>query len=887
MSVQGCNARSLRRWRKRFPMLLAVLLSVSALMGPGVVAAQAQQPDDLDALLAEPATERSSPSAPPDKDPAPESAAQPEPAPAADAQAATPQALPTIPVATLAEPAATPAPSEKPVRSRTIEEILVTAQKREEAIQDVPISMSVIDEKFIAEQGITNVREAMLYVPNVKIEEAGYFMIPRIRGFSTNNNNKAFEPPAGLAIDGIPYGRIEYFNAGLYDISRVEVLRGPQGTTFGKNTSAGLIHLITKDPSDEVEGFINLQYGEYLRRRIEIASSVPVVKDFLNARVAFLKDERRGFVENTTAAISPLAERYLQGKDNEGMRLKLQFPDLAGSRLKLGYDKLELGSLGSGIEIVSVTDAVAEVLRKYDPNVDLVGGNQRTSLDYGDFRRTQIETVNGEWNYDLGGWGLTALGGRSVMDTLFFLDTDFSPSPAILGDGADRAPTVTAELRGASSVFDGLFGLKQLFGADLGSSDLLLGVFYQTNEIQDGYFHFAFPQGPFLELTAAAEGTGNGASQPPLVGGLFGVGPPASLGPNDAVDDVTQFFDQQSDTRAVFAQTQWTFLPKWTLQLGGRYSQEKKAGQWNSVFNSPPPNAIITAAGITEFMVQRSRNDKFFQPKVSLNYKPVDNISLFLRWARSFKSGGFNAFAFRAVEDQLVYQPEYSTEFAFDAKTNFLDNTMVLNLSVYRQEIKDFQVLTREPQPGTIGLGLTKVVNAPKARSQGIESDLRWLPLDWMQLIGSLGVNDTEYLDFKINDCPADMDNTDGDADTRCDATGRPFAFAPKINGAITTLFTPGWSLFGINFDAGLTGEYNSSQFLDIDLDRRKVQEPFWRFRASVGLGNPSQGWSFKLVGENLTDKVTYIRQGDVAPKQFVGITEPPRQVYGMLRWSF
>lgn len=883
MVVQGCNARSNRRWRNRLP---ALALSAFILMLPGQGRAQTPPPDDLDALLAEsgndappPATTQDSGTPPPAETASAQSPEPPAPTEAQPAQA--PPTVATIPVTTIAEPAAAPASTEKVVRSRTIEEIMVTAQKREEAIQDVPISMSVIDEKFIAEQGITNVREAMLYVPNVKIEEAGYFMIPRIRGFSTNNNNKAFEPPAGLAIDGIPYGRIEYFNAGLYDISRVEVLRGPQGTTFGKNTSAGLIHLITKDAGDEFEGFINLQYGEYQRKRVELAASVPLVKDFLNARVAVMKDERRGFVENTTFGLSEFADRYLQGKDNQGVRVKLQFPDLAGSRLKLGYDKLNLGSLGSGIEIVSVTDAVAAVLRKYDPNVDLVGGNFRTSLDYGDYRKTKIETLNGEWTYDLGGWGLTALGGRSVMNTLFFLDTDFSPSPAILGDGADRSPTVTAELRGASSAFDGLFGMQQLFGKNLGSSDLLLGVFFQNNEIQDGYFHFAFPQGPFLELTAAAEGSGNGVSPP---GAVFGIGPGADVG---GVDDVTQFFDQQSKTAALFAQTQWTFLPQWTLQLGGRFSQEKKAGQWNSVFNSPPPNAIIQAAGLTEFMVERQRKDEFFQPKVSMNYKPTPDISLFVRWARSFKSGGFNAFAFRAVDDQLTYEPEYSTELAFDAKMTLIENTMKLNLSIYRQEIKDFQVLTREPQMGTIGLGLTKVVNAPKARSQGVEGDLRWLPLDWLQLIGSLGVNDTEYLDFKINDCPADMDNTDGDADGRCDATGRPFAFAPKLNGALTGVFTPAWSVLGLSFDGGLTAEYMSGQFLDIDLDRRKVQQPFWRYRAALGIANRAQGWSFKLTGENLSNKVTYIRQGDVAPKQFVGITEPPRQIFGMLRWDF
>src|SRR5258706_2618065 len=123
--------------------------------------------------------------------------------------------------------------SAKPARN-VVEEIIVTAQRKEEAAQDVPISMSVLSSEFLASQGVTDIREAMLFAPNVKVESAGFFSAPRIRGFTVNNNNLAFEPPAGMAIDGVPYTNVAYFLAALFDIDRVEVLRGPQGTTFGK-----------------------------------------------------------------------------------------------------------------------------------------------------------------------------------------------------------------------------------------------------------------------------------------------------------------------------------------------------------------------------------------------------------------------------------------------------------------------------------------------------------------------------------------------------------------------------------------------------------------------------------------------------------------------------
>ncbi|MGH7822237.1 MAG: TonB-dependent receptor plug domain-containing protein, partial [Candidatus Binatia bacterium] len=127
---------------------------------------------------------------------------------------------------------------------RVIEEIVVTAQKREQRVEDVPISISVIDEELIAEQGFTDIRDAMLFAPNVQIETTTLFTSPRCRGFSVDaGRNRAFEPPCGLALNGVPYTRPAYFQGALFDLQRIEVLRGPQGTTFGKNTTAALINL--------------------------------------------------------------------------------------------------------------------------------------------------------------------------------------------------------------------------------------------------------------------------------------------------------------------------------------------------------------------------------------------------------------------------------------------------------------------------------------------------------------------------------------------------------------------------------------------------------------------------------------------------------------------
>jgi iron complex outermembrane recepter protein len=860
------------------PRLAAAWIILMALAAPAPAAAQDEAAPETaeSAPSPEETTEAGNPADPAptvaDREPAPE---DPSPPPE------------TIPV----EPLRVDAPL--PDDRARLDEVTVNAQKRgNEAIKDIPISISVVDEHLIFDWGITNVREVMLFVPNVKVEEAGYFMLPRIRGFSTNNNNKAFEPPAGVALDGIPYGRVEYFNAGLFDIQRVEVLRGPQGTTFGKNTTAGLIHIISKDPSEDFNGFVDLQRGDYDRERIEFGLGGALIDGLAHLRIAGMSDTRRGFIYNTTAAISPQADEYLQGKDNGGFRAKLQFPDLLGTNLKLSYENLELGSLGSGIEAIDLTDTMEATLRKYDPDADFIKGNFKTSLDYPDRRLTDIRTFAADWNAALGAWNLAAIGGMSVMESSFFLDTDFSPAPAILGTGYDRAPTDTLELRLLSPSFGGLFGLG---GHGWGDSDILIGVFGQRTAIEDGYFDFALPVVPFLDLTAAAESSG-GSSEAPVVPSILDLIPANELFLEEGlVEAVRQFFDQHSRTEAVFAQLQWRFLPDWALQLAGRYSREKKDARWDSVYTTPT-GVVLKAAGIDEFTAAREREDEFFQPKVSLNWQPTDRLSLFVHWARSFKAGGFNAFAFRNVDDQLGFGPEYTREWGADLKGTFFDRTLKLNLSAYNMDVEDFQVLTREPQQAdadpqtgeitlsTIGLGITKVINAPRARARGIEGDVTWLTASWLRWFLTVGYNDTEYLDHKNNDCAPDLD---APGRPFCDATGKPFAFAPKYNGSITAQLTSPWRLGDIELTSAVSGEYASWQYADIDLDDRKIQDAYWRYRASIGFSNPGQGWSFKVIGENLTDEVTYIRQGDLAPKQFVGITEPPRQIYGQLRWTF
>ena len=789
----------------------------------------------------------------------------------------------TIALAVLAATSLPVSGDESSATQRVLEEVLVVAQKREQAVTDVPISMSVLGEQFLADEAITDIRDAMLYVPNVKVEEAGFFSAPRARGFSFNNNNKAFEPPIGMAIDGIPYTRVPYFQSALFDVSRIEVLRGPQGTTFGKNTTAGLIHVITKKPDNEFDFSVDVQSGELGRERYELGVGIPLVEDVLNVRLAAFKDDRDGFVKNTTAAVVATADEDFRGRYRDGYRARFTFPDILGTELTLSYEAVELTSRGTGAELWHVPAEVADILRRYDPNVDLEKGNGIASMDYHDDSFVDIKTFHAEWNARFWEWDVTALYADSELVNEVFIDTDFSPAPAIAGHGYDKSPTKTAELRVLSPAFEGLFGLSNLFGLDLGSSDIMLGLFHQMRGIKDSSLNFRFDVVSFLELTAAA-GVAQEGIIPAEISALQQLLPLAP--PGLIVDETEQSFDQDSTSKAFFLQAQWLFTDEWTLQLSSRFSREEKSAQWQQVFVSSAPNVALLASGLEEFTAAHSRTENQTQPKVSLNWQPSDDTSIFLHWTRAYKGGGFNAFAFRNREEELTFEPEITEEIGADFKLSLLDNRARLNVSLYRMDVDDFQVLTRLQQTTTIGLGVSAVENAAKARAQGVEADLTWLAGQNLTLIATLGYNDTEYLDFPTNECAADRPNTDGDADNRCDASGKPFPFAPKWTSTLTSNLR--YPIFdSLELSLGFTVEYQSEQLLDLDLDPRKEQDAFTRYKASLGIGNPTQGWRLRIVGENLSDENTSIRAGDVFPGVFVSAPESPRLIFAQFHWQY
>ncbi len=765
-----------------------------------------------------------------------------------------------------------------------LDNIIVVAQKRAQSVQKVPISISTLDAEFIEDWAVNDINTATTYTPNVKVADAGYYIVPRIRGFGTNQNNKAFEPPAGVAIDGIPYTRLEYFTSALFDIERVEVLRGPQGTTFGKNTTAGLIHILSRNPSDEFEAFGEVQGGERERRRFEGAVGGPIIEDVAHFRIAALYENQGGFVRNS-ASDPGLAPTEMRGTERWGGRVKLHFPDIIGSDLKFTLEHSHFKATGAGIEIFDATPSVEEYIRRYDANSDFTRGNHVGTINAPDFREVDVTTATLDWRKDVADWSFVGIGGYAVLESEAALDIDGTPVPSIAGDDKDRSPTITAEVRVESPEFDGLFGLLG------GHSNFLAGVNYQRREIIGGGIGYHFGAA-VAELLVAGQADSPNTQIPDIVGDILEVAYPV-VPPLDELpgtsgyqETAIQDFDQIAQAYGFFGQLDWALDEQWGIQFGFRVSYEEKKASFNQYYAQTGPNIILTAVGIEEYQTERTYDEAQFAPRLAVTYQLTPDIGIFVHWARGYRGGGFNAFAFRNNDEELSYTSETADDYGLDIKTQFFDGAARLNVSFFRLEVTDFQVLTGRQSDLGVGLGQSIVENAPKARSQGLEADFTWLPYEWLMLFSTLGYNDTEYVDFTFNGCLPDNPNVDGDEDRRCDVTGKPFPITPKLSGSMLAMATIPVSNTGLMLRIGGGFDYQTEQYTTFALDERYKQDTFFRWRLALGVEDAEGAWAFRVQGENLTDEKVTIRQGQVNRGYMIEGLEKPRTIFASFRYT-
>jgi iron complex outermembrane receptor protein len=645
--------------------------------------------------------------------------------------------------------------------------IVVTAQKRAENVQDVPIAITALGSQFLDTRGIDSIDDLGTIAPNVKFERAPASKTISqiaIRGSVTINPAITWEPAVGLYLDGVYIAKAQGSIFDIADLERVEILRGPQGTLYGRNALAGAVNLVTKKPSGEAGGMAEITYGSFNEVRLRGVVDLPQMGAF-SAKVSGQYRKRDGLIDLTA-------------------------PDGRGRN---STDSIDSGSFMVQLR-AEITDAITA-----DYTYDYSKSNQTPPF-------SQLLRVNRNGDprdiFDPGSPSYAFGGAFFPLDTI--ANPDRITTAAIDAPVYERsrsyghALTLTADLGNAElKSITAYRDLAWADGLDLDGSPFPVAF---TQRISD---YHAFSQE--LQLTGTAF-----ADRLAYVMGAFyfdeqaeTVNPQTYFGGGV---DLDSNYGSNTEAWAVYAQLDYNITERLKLTLGGRYTEETKDISRFFRINFDAANGIFSPLVIADLAYGDIPDAKFsdFSPAVTLSYAASDAINLYARFAQGFKSGGFNgesnvfaapapACPSGALELCQPYLPEQVDSYEFGIKSRFLDDRLVVNLAAFRNDSKDMQLSVFTATTGAASV----IQNAAAARIQGLEIETVLRPFDSLTINASLALLDPEYNRF-----------IDGGIDV---SDNRAFPHAPETTasiGADWRVAEGDWGKLNLYADLNYSSEY-------------------------------------------------------------------------------
>lgn len=722
----------------------------------------------------------------------------------------------------------------------TIEDIVVTAQKRSERLKDVPISLSAFSAEQIDQTGVRDLKSIAEYIPNLHITQSNDFRSTvTIRGVGAQSRNIGFDARVGVYVDGVYMGQSPALNQELLDLERIEVLRGPQGTLFGKNTVAGAINLVSKKPSDELEGQVSADIGNMNYREFKGRINLPI-SDKVAAKFSISKVNRDGYVDNTVTG------NKLMEIDTLSYRAQLRIQ--ASDQLEINASFDGLNSEGNILVGKPLTDMLG---MSPAPNAA-----DMYSVAFFNDPRDKRDVYGGDLdiNYEMdNGYTLKSITGYRDTDAVYSNRTDYSPIDIVSIEFADKYQQFSEEIQFISpddQDFTYMVGLYYYSQKGKTRRDVVLGQDF-INVFVGGLYNSGaltppLPPAPALPLS--------------LVSNLIGFGPTGSKVFNNGTVNTKSY--------AAYFNGVYKVTEKLKLGVGLRYSIENKDVNWlldgrnSGVF-------FIGSTGAdpaNPSPLVNDRQDKFFAPAFSIMYAINDDANVYGKYSSSYKSGGFNLDYINAVElaanNGLEFNKETVDSFEVGYKASFFDNRVSVNLAAFLANYKDYQV----NQFVDLGGGRTsiRIDNAAKVRTKGIEAEMTWHATDNLIFQGSFGV-----LDAVFNDFPAG--GTGG-----TDVSGNRLPNATTFNGAFSAQYYHNIESFdatlllradlthrsgyyttpnndkGIAFVTSPLGQFPGTVPFD-------YIEPMTLLNARIGLMSNNESWEIYLWGRNLTNQQKYI----------------------------
>lgn len=733
-----------------------------------------------------------------------------------------------------------------------LQDIVVTARKRQESVQDVPVAVTAISAELVQRQDLTSIEKIAARTPNLNVGRAsnGSGAQLTLRGIGSSSTSIGIEQSVAVVVDGVYYGQGRIINEGFFDLARVEILKGPQALFFGKNATAGVISLTSADPTATPEFKARAGYEfKAEQAQLELVGSGPLT-DTLGVRVAVRASKMwGGYYRNVatpfnygtfdvaTGAVGAVVanpaptkqpgERELLGR----ITLKWEPTDRLTATLKASGTYNKTNNNSWNYVAYNCPNGGVSQLTGYRCERDFVTHQNRIPAafagptpyvnDDGDlYNRYKSWAVTANINYELDDVTLTSVTNYNWNNNQWACACDFQSSPA--SNWASENSTYHA--------FSSEFRALTTFDSPV---NLMVGGLYQkTKRDFDQYI---------------------------ILGGLLNSAAPRE--DQYLATRKTSFTD--GETIALFGQATWKIVPTLELAAGVRYTHETKDSYFTQPYNNPGVTAIFRPQDDPDGLGVVTADQTFnnWSPEVSLTWKPTSGILVYGAYKTAYKSGGFSngginsKFSTNPFAD-LTFDPERAAGFEGGIKTTLADNQLRLNLGVYSYRYKDLQVdFFNSP------IFAFQTLTAD-ARTKGVELEFEYAPrnVEGLNLHGSINYNRARYTDFPQAPCYAGQSVAEGcsivlpGGGVRQDLGGQPLSVAPRWTGTIGASYDSSMGnglKIGLNADLRYSSSYLASGFGNPDSRQRR----YATLDAGIRIGAEDDRWEFAVIGKNLTNR--------------------------------
>jgi iron complex outermembrane recepter protein len=715
-------------------------------------------------------------------------------------------------------------------QAAVLEEVTVTAQKRAQSVQDVGIAITAYSGDQLEQLGFTNAQQVTSMAPGVQTiqpnGEANYAVA--IRGVVANDFTTNVESPVALYIDEVYISQMSGAGFMLYDMERVEILRGPQGTLFGRNATGGLVHYITRKPTEDFNGYIKGTYGDYDQYKLE--GAVGGGNEWVAARFSGTYLENDGYVTNRLDKSTDL-----NNADDQAYRAQLLITPTDDLEIlfnvRHGEQDIDTGFFEnvSSVEPQKLTpNTLNPVLEYLDNDGDVFAG------DYDDPGYNDLET-NGytgtvKWIFD--NVTLTSITDYSTTERKYIEDSDASPAPVFNFFLNTDAEQFSQEIR--------------LDGAT-DNIKWVAGLYYLGLDIDDS----------------------NGAITDPFVGPAVydALEIPRTPGSEAGFNNP---YTSELDSYSAFGQLEYALTDTLNLVVGARYIQDEKDFEYstNAVeFLDPEQRNYDAPSNLAQPIelgyYKGSRKDEEWSGRLQLDWALSDDLLVYAGWNRGVRGGGFNAPLlpldppFEYDDITMSYDPEQLDAFEVGFKGTYFDGLMRLNGAAYYYDYKDYQAF--------FIAGLQTITFNTDADSQGFELELISSPIDGLDILLGAAYNDIEL---------------DARKDIPVQAPAGPSVKAPEWN--LNALVRYEWPMFGGYVAAQGDIVYIDEHIFALTGAETVTEDGYSVSNVSLTYTTEDRNWEVSAFVDNVTDEEYLVQTFDLSGLDNFGMTE---QYYGRPRW--